>query len=1146
MDALLLASSSQIRRRLHDALQAAAHTPDCHEDLDAAQRAYARHGHSMVFVECPLDHDASTSLFDHDRSVVTAILPSRSTRDGLCDARALQADFILDHLDSPVLDVRLELIERQAQAKRPDEEPPATAPELQAAEHSSETFHTLTEALDTINDAALIADAQQSDLPMVYCNPAFEEMTGYAADEALGRNCRFLQGPDTNPEARKRIRTALENRRSCTTVLKNYRKDGTPFWNEITISPIRDPSGTVTHFLGILHDITEQREREHQIEQNQQYLRRIVDSLPQLIFLKDESGTYLLANETTAEVYGTTPDELEGATDAEFAAAEEGRDFRIDDREVIASNEPKEFIETITDADGQERILKTELLPFRSLHRDERLLLCIATDITEQIRTENALRQERDLLDSIMSTSVAAIAVIDAGGQIVFANDRAEDLLDLEPTPNENQYHLCTWRLTALDGAPLSAEEHPFQRVMQTGEPVFDVECAIEWPDGRRRLLSINAAPLMNDTGEIERVVTSIDDITERKAAEQALQASEERWRRLVRHHPEPILITTNAEIQYINAAGARTFGAEDPDDIVGRTIFEFTNPAIHDILHERIATLESGTRTEPLEHRLHRLDGEERIVQAFSVPITYEGEPSAQTVVRDVTEQKEAERTLKIREKQQVAVAELGLYALEESDLDTFMDEVARRLADTLDVAFCSILELLPDGEFLRLKSGVGWPEERLEQTSLHVQDDPLLHQTLTSDEPVVIDAYDDFDGTNLPHHEPVESGVSVVIRGRNQPYGILNAFATEPRAFTSDDVNFLQTIAILIRDAVERRRSEMELLLSEKRYRSVVEQQTELICRFAPDGTITFVNHAFRSFVGHPAEDLINQNFLELMPSSDHEAFRELMSSLTPDAPVQKREMRLYDAEGKVRWLRWAFRAFFQADGDVAEFQASGRDITERKQLEREILDVSARERRRIGQDLHDGLGSHLSGVAMLCRGVIRKIEAGERVDKSVMEEIVQLVHESISQVRKLARGLNPVRMEDEGLCSALQELVSSAQAHPGVNCSFSSDSDVPDPNSEVALHLYRIAQEALNNALKHASADHIHMHLGTKADTLVLTVDDDGVGIPSSRNDRDGMGLRVMNYRANTIGAKLRIRPRSNGGTRVQCTLPAEKIG
>lgn len=1093
-------------------------------------------------------------FIDRQQTVVVAVAPVKTTSPHT--ALSLHPDVIIDQLAPDAVAAQVALAKRHA-LERPasvssSESPVASARAPTRKQGTSPPagplFRILRQALTRIKDGVLIADARQPDLPITYCNRAFEAITGYRENEVLGRNCRFLQGPDTSEDARSTIRNALQQGQRCSTVLKNYRKDGTPFWNEMSIVPIYSDGETLTHFLGIIHDITEHREDQHKLRQSEQRLRQIIDAMPQCIFLKNADGEYLLANDATARLLGTTPDRLEGATDDEFARAEPGRDFRADDQTVIDTGRPKTFTETLKDASGEQRIMRVEMLPFDANREEERLLLVIVTDITMRVQAEEALRQERDLLESIMSTSVAAIAVVDTAGQIVFANERAEDMLSLQPSTAEGRtYAEPEWHFATPDGTPLSTEHRPFQQVCQTGQPVFGAEHAVIWPDGKQRLLSINAAPLKDDTGQVVRVVISIEDITDRKQAERALQVSEERWRRLVRYHPEPILISVNAEIRYINAAGAQAFGAEQPEDIIGQSVLDFVAPEAHDAIEARIDALKQGERTDPFEHRLIRLTGDERIVEAFSVPITYDGQPAAQTVVRDITEKKRAERELKTREQQQAAVAELGLYALEESSLQALMKAVTTRLRDTLQADACHVFELLPTGHVLQERARAdGTPSTAAEASTVHVPEDRLAQRTLQSEEPVVFDV-ENTEALSAPvlGIPDCTRGISTVIQGRNRPYGILSVCTTTPRTFTADDVNFLQTVALLISNAVERKRTEDELQLSEKRYRSVVEQQTELICRFTPDLRLTFVNHAFCTYMDQPVEALVGTDFMERVPDSEHETLRERIVSFSPEQPVQKFELRLLNKHGDVRWFQWAIRAFFDPDQSIAEFQASGRDVTERKILEREVLNASTRERRRIGQDLHDGLGSHLSGVAMLCRGVIRKIEAGKPVEAPIMEEIAQLVDESISQVRKLAHGLNPVKTEEQGLYSALQELTSKAQAHPGVSASFSWDATLPDPESEVATHLYRIAQEAVNNALKHADPSHIRVNLNTRNDKLILVVEDDGTGIPDDVDDQDGMGLRVMNYRANALGAQLRIHPRPETGTHVECILPIGKI-
>ena len=547
----------------------------------------------------------------------------------------------------------------RASAAAQQETPPLSSPKAEfdlagnraASSVAAPLVRILTQALTRINDGVLIADAQQDDLPITYCNRAFEAITGYCEDETLGRNCRFLQGPDTSEAARSAIREALRNEESCSTVIQNYRKDGTPFWNEMSIVPIYGEDDALTHFLGIIHDITEHRQDQRKLRQSEQRLRQIIDAVPQCIFLKNEAGEYLLANEATAQFLGTTADRLEGATDEEFARAEPGRDFRADDRTVIQTGEPKTFTETVKNIDGEERIVQVEMLPFESEREEERLLLVIVTDITMRVQAEEALRQERDLLESIMSTSVAAIAVVDVAGQIVFANERAEDVLCLERSTEGRQSYIDPdWTITDADGNPLSDEEIPFRRVIDCKEPVFGAEHAITWPDGARRMLSMNAAPLKDDAGEIVRVVISIEDITEQRLAQQALQRSQNRFQNLLQSLDDIVWeADANGEhLYYLNEAIEPIFGRPMDDFFDNPSLWlEVTHPADQQRVRAQLRPLtEEGTTS--FEHRIVRPDGEVRWLQSYVSVVKSEDGPHIGGISTDITERKEAEEKIK------------------------------------------------------------------------------------------------------------------------------------------------------------------------------------------------------------------------------------------------------------------------------------------------------------------------------------------------------------------------------------------------------------------------------------------------------------------------------------------------------------------
>jgi two-component system CheB/CheR fusion protein len=223
----------------------------------------------------------------------------------------------------------------------------------------------------------------------------------------------------------------------------------------------------------------------------------------------------------------------------------------------------------------------------------------------------------------------------------------------------------------------------------------------------------------------------------------------------------------------------------------------------------------------------------------------------------------------------------------------------------------------------------------------------------------------------------------------------------------------------------------------------------------------------------------------------------------------------------------------------GNQRMFVGLVRDLTERKRLEKEILEISEREQRRIGQDLHDGLGQHLAAVELKSRVLERRLEQTSKKEAAQAAEIAAQVREAMVQTRLLSRGLSPVVLESRGLVAALQELASSTEQLFRIKCGFRCPTPVPVKDQAVATHLYRIAQEAVSNALKHGRAGRIDIELGSGSDKLVLAVKDNGIGISKDAEGR-GMGLQTMRYRAVTMGATLLIREQSRGGTLVQCTL------
>ena len=215
----------------------------------------------------------------------------------------------------------------------------------------------------------------------------------------------------------------------------------------------------------------------------------------------------------------------------------------------------------------------------------------------------------------------------------------------------------------------------------------------------------------------------------------------------------------------------------------------------------------------------------------------------------------------------------------------------------------------------------------------------------------------------------------------------------------------------------------------------------------------------------------------------------------------------------------------------------------IAERRRLEFELLEITEKERRRIGLDLHDDLGQQLSGLALMTKGLELKLAKRHAHETQDAARIHNLVQQAMTHARDLAHDLAALDLKGDDLPAALESLARHAADLFKISCRFEAKGNIPPLESTIASQLYKIAQEAVTNAIKHAKASRVGINLANGSDAIVLTVHNDGLPFPNLKGSSTGMGLRIMNYRANLIGASLEIKSVEPNGTRVVCTVPLE---
>lgn len=335
---------------------------------------------------------------------------------------------------------------------------------------------------------------------------------------------------------------------------------------------------------------------------------------------------------------------------------------------------------------------------------------------------------------------------------------------------------------------------------------------------------------------------------------------------------------------------------------------------------------------------------------------------------------------------------------------------------------------------------------------------------------------------------------------------------------------------------------RANQSLLEAEQRMRAILETANDAIITVDAQGIIQTANQAAERIFGYPASELIGQNVVVLMPAPWRHEFSDAMNRqlLSKSYALNgvNREFQGLRKDGSLISLEVAVSE--AVPGKM--FTGIIRDTSRRKQLEREVTEVAAAEQRRIGQELHDGVSQELTGLTMMATALRERLKQEAPAVESLGKRIVDGLGNVHKLVRQVSHGLIPVEVDAEGLRAALEDLAERIRQQVGIRCTFHASGSVFVRDSLTATHLYHIVQEAANNAIRHGRPTTIEIQLNAAPDTLVISVSDDGVGLPDEKNRYDGVGIRLMRYRAGMIGGVVHVAPGEEKGTVVTCTLGA----
>ncbi|MEM7394811.1 MAG: PAS domain S-box protein [Verrucomicrobiota bacterium] len=327
------------------------------------------------------------------------------------------------------------------------------------------------------------------------------------------------------------------------------------------------------------------------------------------------------------------------------------------------------------------------------------------------------------------------------------------------------------------------------------------------------------------------------------------------------------------------------------------------------------------------------------------------------------------------------------------------------------------------------------------------------------------------------------------------------------------------------------------------EARMRSILETTVDGIITIDERGIVQSFNPAAETLFGYTSNEMVGKNVNRLMPAPDRDRHDGYLSNY-----LKSGEAKIIGIGREVEGCRKDGTVFPMALA-VSEVEINGsrlftgivRDVTELRQTQKAIVTAGESAQEALGRELHDGMGQQLTGLTLLAKTLEKKAARENSPLEGDARNIMRVAREALDEAKRIARGLYPTVLEKYGLCVALEQLAEAQTHRHGIPCRFETEESFDFGDKSIELNLFRIAQEAVNNAARHAEAQEILIRCRSEQQRMSLTVADDGTGLENETEGTEGMGLITMQYRAGLIGGALSIRNRPDGGLLVECTLP-----
>ncbi len=965
----------------------------------------------------------------------------------------------------------------------------------EALKESEKKYQAITEKS---HDAIFVAEQDE----LLFVNESTCELTGYSKEEIYDMDWREL----LHPEDREKIIDIDEKGRKGEEVPTKYEariltKEGDVRYGDFRVEPIEYEDYMAV--LGTIRDITEQKEKKEKLEKARKEWENIFQAIGHPTLILDKEQNILQANKAAVEVSGLTLEQLKGEKCYEIfhKSSKPPENCPVD--KLIESGD-------VQIADMEMELVVGEYMvsvtPIFDDKGDIEKIIHIATDITERKDKERELQEERNFLEQIAEMSPVCITKLNADGEIIYANDRAEDVLGLSKSKIKGRtYNDIKWNITDFEGDPFPDEKLPFTQVKEKDDPVYGIKHAIEWSDGDCKFLSINATPIYDEKGKFDGMVSTIEDVTEEEKKERELKESRRRLKTLMDNMPGMAYRCKNNKnwtMKFLSD-GCQDLTGYETEDILDDEVIPFReiiHPEDREYVRNRIQDAVGEGEPFKFEYRIKTKKGKIKWVWEKGRKVKIDGEEFLEGIITEVTERKEIEEKLrKSEEKYRNLFYEtpLGTIYYDKNGVirdcnQKFVEIIGSSKKELIGFDMLNRLEddRLHDEVRSSLETGEGYYEG--------------VYRSITSDK---------------------STPVRIMLKGMKD-----------------DDGNIYAGIG-LIEDITEKKEKEEQIEKEKNRYESLFEENPEALVEVDQDFNIVKVNSKFKELFKYKEEEILGEHLDDLVVPDDRMEEAETLNKKSKIKGYFDHDTVRVDKNGEEVHVSITGRPIKY--GGKTRHLAVYRDINERKEAEK-------RE-----NFLHSLLRHDVRNKAQLTKGYLELL--GESCEEDIQEEYVEKASSSVREAEEIidkVSKLRKIEKEEEiseiKLCKPIDKVLSELQTQLDDN-EIEIDRERCSCEVKAGVLLEELFYNIIENSIKHSDCDKINIRIRSKKEECDVIIEDDGKGIPNRYKDEifkkgfkrgkmagSGLGMFMVKEIAENYGGEVDVQDSDLGGAKFDIKL------